>query len=352
MLLRSAGVKTYFYHWVSAMRSQVGAGTIRAFPFLDHFGELVHEHSVLSRWETYPRLAAVHLARLGFQPLFDFVTRGADVFHVSNLVRARPRRVAVTATVYDMTCWLMPEVHTPANVTAERLFAANVLKRADGIIAVSESTKRDLARLLDLDEDLIWTIWPGVPEAYFRAEPRLSEKPYLLFVATIEPRKNLNALLDAWERMKPSLREEFRLIIAGAGGWKSEEVLRRLKAGVPGVEFAGYVPEAELPALTAGALALVYPSLYEGFGFPVAQAMAAGVPVITSDVSSLPEIAGDAALLVDPHSVEEIRSAMETMLTSPSLRARLSQNARRRAAAFHWDRAARQSLEFFEIVGG
>jgi glycosyltransferase involved in cell wall biosynthesis len=352
LLLRSAGVKSYIYHWLNALRCETDSETIRAFPFLGQLGALDHERSVLPFWQTAPRLAAVHLARLGFQPLFAHITRGADIFHVSNLVRTRPRNVLVTATVYDMTCWLMPELHTPGNVAADRLFGQNVLEAADGIITVSENTRRDLIRILAVDPDLVYTIWSGVPDAYFRAEARPSEKPYLLFVGAIEPRKNVAALLDAWEGLKPSLRTEFDLVIAGAAGWKSEAVMRRLTSGIPGVRFVGYVREEEMPSLTAGALALVYPSLYEGFGLPVAQAMAAGVPVITSDVSSLPEIAGDAALLVDPRSVAEIRAAMETMLTSPTLRERLSQNARRRAVAFRWDRAARQSLEFFEAVGG
>jgi alpha-1,3-rhamnosyl/mannosyltransferase len=350
LLLRSAGVKTYFYHWLEALWREAGAETIQAFPFLYQLGVLRHERSVLGPLGTFPRLAAVHLVRLGVQPLFRWVTRGADVFHVSNLVRVRPRGVKVTATVHDMTCWLLPELHTAANVRADRAFGEHVLRSADGIIAVSESTRQDVIRMLGVSPERVRTIWSGVPEAYFQAKPRPAKQPYLLFLGTIEPRKNVGMLLDAWESMKPSLRKEFRLVVAGASGWKSGAVMQRLAAGVPGVQFAGYVAEEDVPSLVAGALALVYPSLYEGFGFPVAQALAAGTPVIVSNVSSLPEIAGDAALLVDPHSVAELRAALESIVTSPSLRARLAANARKRASAFRWERAARASLEFFSKV--
>jgi glycosyltransferase involved in cell wall biosynthesis len=116
------------------------------------------------------------------------------------------------------------------------------------------------------------------------------------------------------------------------------------------VRYLGYVPEIDLPALFAGATAFVYPSLYEGFGFPVAQAMVAGIPVVTSGVSSLPEITGGAALLVDPHSQAELQGAIENILTSPSLRARLSAEGRIQARKFSWPDSARRSIEFFSRV--
>lgn len=129
--------------------------------------------------------------------------------------------------------------------------------------------------------------------------------------------------------------------------------MARLQAGIPGVRHLGYVPEKEMPGWTAGATALVYPSLYEGFGFPVAQAMACGVPVIVSNTSSLPEVAGAGGITVDPRSVTELRSAIELVLTSPSLRERLSANGRKRADMFRWERSARESLDFFqEVCGG
>jgi alpha-1,3-rhamnosyl/mannosyltransferase len=129
-------------------------------------------------------------------------------------------------------------------------------------------------------------------------------------------------------------------------------VFNRLQAGIPGVRYLGYVPEADLPGLTAAATIFAYVSLYEGFGLPVAQAMAAGVPVITSNVSSLPEVVGDAGLLADPRSREEIRTALDRLLLSPSLRAELAQRGRARARGFTWAECARKSWKFFERVAG
>jgi glycosyltransferase involved in cell wall biosynthesis len=140
------------------------------------------------------------------------------------------------------------------------------------------------------------------------------------------------------------------LVIAGASGWSGEKTLARLASKPAGVRYLGYVSEDELPGLTAGATAFIYPSLYEGFGFPVAQALAAGVPVITSNTSCLPEIAGDGALLVDPRSPAEIQRALERLLTSAALRQQLRAAGVARAQRYRWEICARKSLEFFHRV--
>jgi glycosyltransferase involved in cell wall biosynthesis len=135
-------------------------------------------------------------------------------------------------------------------------------------------------------------------------------------------------------------------VIAGPMGWAAPETRERLQS----VRYLGYIPEQDLPPLTAAAALFAYPSLYEGFGFPVAQAMAAAVPVITSDISSLPEVAGDGALLVDPRSQSELQGALERMLTSPALRAELAARGRRRADQFRWSACAQRSLDFFHLL--
>ena len=185
-------------------------------------------------------------------------------------------------------------------------------------------------------------------DAYFDASPTRTERPYVLYVGTIEPRKNLGALLDAWGSLAPELREEYKLMIAGPAGWKSEEILARIQSEA---HYLGYVPEAAMPSLFASATAFIYPSLYEGFGFPVAQAMAAGVPVITSNVSALPEVTGDAAVLVDPLSVSEIATALTRVLESNSLRTDLAARGRRRAERYRWEACAQKSLDFFRSIG-
>ncbi len=350
LLLRSAGVKNYLYYWIQSLREQAGEDQIETFPRMDGLSALNHERSMLGWAGTHVHLGSVFAANcVPGLPLLRWTMPKADIFHVSNQIRNPPGKIKLTATLYDMTTRLMPELHTAANLRADESLAANVFRKAAGLIAISENTRQDAVRLLGLDASRVEVIYPGVPEAYFRAQPTTAAKPYVLFVGMIEPRKNVDALLDAWQDFR--LRAEFDLVIAGPGGWSAEKTLARLASEPQGVRYLGYVREEELPGLTAGATAFVYPSLYEGFGIPVAQAMAAGVPVITSNTSCLPEIAGDGALLVDPRSPAEIRAALEKLLTSQALRRKLGESGRERAQHYHWANSARKSLEFFRRLG-
>lgn len=350
LLLRSAGIKTYTYHWIQHLWQQAGNEQIFTFPHFGKLASLNHERSIFSPAETYPKLAMLYAANvLTALPLLSWMTPKVDVFHVSNQIRNPPRKVKLTATIHDMTCRIMPELHTPGNVRADESFAERVLKRADRLIAVSENTRADAARVLGLNPDRIDVIYSGIPDVYFGAQPRPAERPYVFFLGTIEPRKNIDTLLDAWQASR--LRDDFDLVIAGSSGWSSAGTLARLASKPSGVRYLGYVPEDELPGLTAGATAFIYPSLYEGFGFPVAQAMAAGVPVITSNTSCLPEIAGEGALLVDPRSPADLQSALERLLTSPSLQKKLGAAGVARAQRYRWENCARMSLEFFRRVG-
>ncbi len=269
------------------------------------------------------------------------------MFHASNLIRAAPRRAKLTATVHDLTSWLMPERNTPASSVADLQFADRILSRADGLIAVSENTRQDAIRLLGIAPEIITTIHSGVAPEYFDATPRDRGRPYVLSVGTIEPRKNLDTLLDAWKQVRGSLRKEFDLVIAGPRGWAAEETVARVRSEAI---YLGYVPEPEMPGLMAGATIFLYPSLYEGFGFPVAQALAARVPVITSNTSALPEVARDGSVLVHPTDAEEIAAAIEGLLDSPSERARLAGYGRASAERFRWEKCAEQSLAFFRRV--
>jgi glycosyltransferase involved in cell wall biosynthesis len=345
-LLRSAGVKSYTYHWVRALRAAARSDEIHGYPFLDDFGALDHQSSSLSSIGTYARLGVLYLTR--DSSLLDFALRGADIFHASNQVRRAPKRAKLTATIHDLTCWLMPEFHTAGNIQADKNFAERILKQADGLIAVSENTRQDAIRLLSIAPDRIHTIHSGVAAEYFDAKPIPRSKPYVLCVGTIEPRKNLDVLLDTWELVSADLRATFDLVIAGPEGWGSEKTLARIRSEAT---YLGYVPEADLPGLTAGASVFVYPSLYEGFGFPVAQAMAANVATITSNNSSLREIAGDgAALLIDPKSPAEIANALARLLESESSRREVAARGRARANQYRWEFCALQSLQFFRDV--
>jgi alpha-1,3-rhamnosyl/mannosyltransferase len=359
LLLRSAGVKSYTYYWLASLRREAGArDTILTFPVSGRFGRLDHERSMAGRFRTLAGLAALQWLNTSGLP---WAFPGLDVFHASTQWRNPPRRARLTTTIHDMTCWLMPELHSPENAAVTRWVGENVAKRAGGVIVDSESTRRDAVSILGLATERVEVIYPGVPEPFFevtaeevhavRAKHAL-KRPYLLSVGTVEPRKNIPGLLEAYAQLSATTREEYELVVAGPIGWADRATVARLRGPAGGVHYLGYIDEADLPGLTAGAAVLAYPSLYEGFGLPVAQAMAAGTAVLTSNVSSLPEVAGDAALLVDPRSTLEIRDGLERLLTSPALRERLGGAGRVRARAYHWETNARRSLEWFRRVAG
>jgi glycosyltransferase involved in cell wall biosynthesis len=353
LLLRSAGVKNYLYHWILALQRSAGTHHADPFPLLGELGALTHEASTISSVGTVPRLAFLYFSNLVSGLPLNWLARRADVFHATNQIRTPVSGVALTATLHDMTCWVMPEFHTPANVRADKSFAEQTLKRADGLIAVSENTRRDAIEMLGLPPDKVTTIHSGVAPEFFEtpAEDVRGKygliKPYVLFVGTLEPRKNLDRLLEAWGQLR--YRDEFELVIAGPVGWAAPETLARVNKHA---RCIGYVPEHDLPSLTYHATVFAYPSLYEGFGFPVAQAMACGVPVLTSNTSCLPEISGDGALQVDPMSPAEIRTGLERLLDSEALRSKLGANGKRIAERYRWERCAAESWKFFERVAG
>jgi glycosyltransferase involved in cell wall biosynthesis len=357
LLLRSAGVKSYTYYLLTSLRREAGRDTILTFPFPGGFGELDHERSMAGPLATWTGLAALHGLNLSGLP---WSLPGLDVFHASHHCQNPPRGARLTTTVHDMTCWLMPELHSRANRKLAHWFGEKVMKRADGILAISESTRRDAVEILGLDPDRIEVVYPGVPDAYFEVtaadvhavrEKYKLERPYVLSVGTVEPRKNVAGLLKAWVQLGAAAREEYGLVVVGPIGWADRATVAEVREASKGVRYLGYVAEADLPGITAGAAALAYPSFYEGFGLPVAQAMAAGTAVLTSNVSSLPEVAGDAGLLVDPRSQAELRDGLERLLTSATLRERLGGNGRIRAGQFRWQKAARRILEWFRNVG-
>jgi len=361
LLLRSAGVKNYVYYWARSLAEFAGANRVELFPFLSDLGTFAHERSVLTPAATIPRLGLLYAANVCPFPFLNWLTPASDIFHASHQVLHPPRKTRMTATIYDVTCWLMPEVHAAVNVKAADRIANAVFRPASGLIAISECTRDDAVRVLGLPPQKIEVIYPGVAPAFFDVDVQAArenalryglQKPYALYVGSIEPRKNVAMMLDAWLDLPHDVREEFDLVVAGPWGWGDRAVYERLRAGIPGVRYLGYVPEPDLPALTAAATIFIYLSLYEGFGLPVGQAMAAGVPIMASMASALPEVVGDAGLLADPRSPTEIRAGIERLLLSPSVRAELAGRGRRRADKFTWGECARKSWKFFERVAG
>ena len=204
-------------------------------------------------------------------------------------------------------------------------------------------------------------IHPGVAEQFFvvtdaeaaAVRSRFQvQKPYILFVGCIEPRKNVGALIAAYRQLPVSVRRDTELVMAGPIGWIQDEERETLLQSGEGVRYLGYVPESDLAGLFRGAAVVAYPSLYEGFGLPAAQAMACGVPVVSSNSSCLPEVIGDGGLLVDPTFAEELSHSLESILTSADLARELGSRGRELATNYRWSISAQKSLDFFHEVCG
>jgi glycosyltransferase involved in cell wall biosynthesis len=233
----------------------------------------------------------------------------------------------------------------------------HVARHARLILTPSYSTRRDVIRILGVEAARLRVI-PYAASPAFRPTPGGSERlarvygargPYFLYVGTLEPRKNLPRALRAFARIAPSLPEH-RFVIVGRKGWRYDAVLREAaRPELAGrVAFAGYVPEQGLPALYTNATAFVYPSLYEGFGLPVVEAMSCGAPVLTSRSSSMAEIGAGAALLADPGDEAALADGMHALATDRALRGDLRARGLRRAAAFSWDRTARETVAAYQ----
>ena len=286
-----------------------------------------------------------------------------DVLHSPDFIPPFRRRCRSIITIHDLAFLLYPQFLTKSSA---RYYGQidQAVRRTDHIIAVSESTRRDVERLLGVPEHMITVIYEA-PRRFFHPLPGLDLRPrlqkrfglerdYVLFVSTIEPRKNVPTLLSAFQQLLDHYHPEVDLALAGASGWLTDEVYGLVgRLGLTGrVHFLGRVSDEELVWLYNAARMLVLPSFYEGFGLPPLEAMACGTPVIVSNVSSLPEIVGDAALLFDPTDVGELTVAMWRLLSDEPLRSELVGKGFKRAACFSWERAARETLELYRRVAG
>ena len=291
------------------------------------------------------------------------------VWHVAAAARASREVDVFLSTNSYLTAWfclkptavvvydLVPFVdRANAKTSSARIEQATIrpaLRRAAALPCISEATRADLVRLFP-HAGRKASVIPLAADPAFSApvaapgHPALEGKPYVLAVGTLEPRKNLERLITAWSAMDEGARAGHVLALVGPIGWDAAPILAAARDN--GAQLLGRVSEDELRALYAGASAFAYPSLYEGFGLPILEAMAAGAPVVTSNVSSLPEVAGDAALLVDPRDPAAIGAALTRLLSDPALADDLRTRGHARAAAFSWERTARETLGLLRAI--
>ena len=260
-----------------------------------------------------------------------------------------PGRAVVT--VHDLGFRYFPAAHPGWPRLYLNLSTAFSARRAHTILADSQATAADVSRFYGTPASRLRVVYPGVEPppigdvAAVRAKLGLPPR-YFLFVGTLQPRKNIAGIVQAYARWRAAHPgDDTGLVLAGGQGWLYDPAWVE---GVPGVVLAGYVDEADKGALYAGALALVFPSLYEGFGFPVVEAMHCGTPVICSQTSSLPELAADAALLVDPLDIDAIAAAMTRLSGEPALRETLRARGHVQARRFTWEDAAEATMTALE----
>ena len=280
------------------------------------------------------------------------------IFHSPNFMLPRFDGKKV-ATFHDLSVLKYPEFHPDSRVSLLQPEVIKAANEADHIIAVSEAVRQEIIEYFSMPTGRV----TAIPQASFigdcTPDPELLEGflrgldlvkgQFLLFVSSIEPRKNISRILDAYESLSPSFKRQNPLVFTGSSGWKSEVVLERIKRlGDSGlVRYLGYTSDADLKFLYASAGALVFPSIYEGFGLPIIEAQAMGVPVVTSNLSCMPEVAGDAALLVDPYNVDDISGALEQVMLDEGLRQKLKASGLNNARQYSWGKTAARTLDVY-----
>jgi glycosyltransferase involved in cell wall biosynthesis/radical SAM superfamily enzyme YgiQ (UPF0313 family) len=286
----------------------------------------------------------------------------ADVVHFTNGMLPVVSPVPSVVTIHDMSLRLYPRYHPARRVLLNRPLVDLAARRADAIVTVSEAARRDIVRLYRIDPARVHVVYEAAAPAFRRvvdpAELQRVRTKYglrervILYVGTIEPRKNLPALVEAFARGRRRGALDHQLVCVGPYGWLSRDLDERIKRAnvADAIAFTGYVPFEDLPAIYSLAEMFVYPSMYEGFGLPVVEAMACGVPVITGRAAALAEVGGEAAEHVDQLESDCLADAMVSLATNPDRRRALSAKSLERSQRFSWERAAEQTLDVYRSV--
>ena len=365
--------------FTSASRERAGIGRyarelIRALARVDRNNEYVlfvpHDaHDDLLRFDWSPNFKIVrapinerYLAAMWHRARVPLVVEAfigkVDVFYSPDFLLPPTLAKRKLVTIHDLSYVRVPECFPVPLLRYLNSAVPRAVQRADVILADAASTQRDVADVYHVPLEKIKVLYSGVDS---RFHPKVSEasqarvrelmhgKPYLLSVSTIQPRKNYARLIEAFAKIAnlQSLIPNLQLVIAGGRGWMFEEVFQTVEhLGLQErVIFPSFFSDEDLPALYAGATLFVYPSLYEGFGLPIAEAMSCGVPIVSSNASSLPEVGGDAVIYFDPRNVDAMADAMQRVLSDESLRKDLRARGIEQAKRFSWDKAARKLLE-------
>jgi glycosyltransferase involved in cell wall biosynthesis len=301
-----------------------------------------------------------------FKALKDILAQKVDLFFAptSYIIPAlAPKDLPVIITVHDLVAFLFPSTHNSKAVFIERLTLKKAIKKARHIFTVSENTKKDLLHRFHYPKDQIQVVACACAD-FFKVPPNAGEleafkkkfnlpQNFILAVGTLEPRKNFSTLIKSFVLIKRKF-PDYKLVIVGKKGWKYRLIFEALKHYrlEKEVIFPGYLENHELQKMYVTAKVFVFPSLYEGFGIPPLEAMACGCPVVSSNVASLPEVVGDAGLLIDPKSAHKLADAVISLLENDQVRQMLIERGKKQSKKFSWQHSARVALEVFERVKG
>ena len=350
---RSAGVHQYIYHLLRHLGQ-----TDDGMRYTVLLGEGVLPPDVtltLLRSRCPTGRAAVRVAWEQFVQPWILRQIGADLVHGPVFVGPLLAHCPVVITIHDLSFIRFPALFRPANRFYLAAMTRLSARRARRLIAVSAQAAEEVTRLLGVPSERVDVVYHGVEPAFrplpageiaaFRQRRGLPER-YVLFIGTLEPRKNLVRLVEAFARIRDG---RLRLVLVGGKGWLYDDLFARVEAlGLDeDVIFPGYVTSDELPFWYNAATVFSYPSVYEGFGLPVLEAQACGTPVLTSNVSSLPEAAGDGALMVDPYSVDALAAGLDRLVTDQPLRQKLRELGLAHARKFSWPRMAQETVRVY-----
>lgn len=360
LLMRSAGVKNYHHAVLQRLLATVPSGQLRMFPYLSRIGVNINEQSNFSKFYSWLRLAGVLASNRFHIPFAYPQAADVDVFHITPHIYHPPSKPLLTSMIHDATPLTHPDCHQSPTIELFQWFVKHTIPKLASVIVPSEAVKQDLVTQVGLHSTAIEVIRHGVDEDFFEASPEqlgMARRTYglpddfVLFVGSMEPRKNLVRLAESHAQLPQSLQARYPLVIVGSAGWHNDEIRTVLERSKH-VRLVGYVSRALLPAVYASASLFVFPSLYEGFGMPLLEAMASGTPVITSSISAMPEVVGDTGVTVDPYDTDALRDAMRSLLEDQKAAALHGARGRERARLFTWERTAAFTWEFFEKTAG
>lgn len=359
---RGAGASSYVHHMLCYLPAADPGLRYTAFLYEPLFAAPRGMQVRRSRWST--RSPYTRIAWEQFVAPLALCRERVDLLHAMAFVAPVVSPCPTVVTVFDLSYLLFPNAFKAMTRLYLRWLVGLSARRARQVIVISESTRQDVIARLHVPAERVRTIPCGVDSSFrplsaadvdaFRREKGLPQR-FILFIGTIEPRKNVGRLAEAFADLVMSAPREtadLHLVIAGGIGWMFDAILARIQ-DLPmrdRIHLPGYVPEEEKPLWYNAATCFCYPSLYEGFGLPPLEAMACGVPVIASDVSSLPEVVGDAGIMVPPTDTDALTDALHRVLFDGALRAELAQRGLARASRFSWAEAARQTVATYRLA--